>query len=187
MVTQMFCWSLSVQEAWAYNRRTRERFRAFEMRAVKSFLPLDGIQRESRTTVVQLTLHNVRMRTNFCVISDMFQDLCRSIATYRKTGNVSWFAGLVWVHSPSSRATTTESSGTDLSQLHFPGREFLYARLHVPTLLLRPRSLPYSKLAAATPPAKSVTVKTGPNTVGMIDERKTATSGSQESLDSCTA
>lgn len=54
----------------------------------------------------------------------------------------------------------------------------------LPTLLVRPSSLPYTTCTTATPAAKSVTVKTGPSTVGMIDERKTRTSGSQEILDS---
>ena len=51
--------------------------------------------------------------------------------------------------SPSNKATTTLNNGT--------------------TLLVRPTSFPYKIEAAATAAENSVTVRTGPSTVGMTE------------------
>ena len=54
---------------------------------------------------------------------------------------------------------------------------------HIPTLLVKPTSLPYQIAATATPPAQRLTTRTGPRTVGRIDPLKTRTSGNQDIFD----
>jgi hypothetical protein len=57
-------------------------------------------------------------------------------------------------------------------------------RVYSPTLFVRPTSLPHMSAATATLAAKSETDRTGPSTVGMMEEWKTRMSGSHEILES---
>jgi hypothetical protein len=84
---------------------------------------------------------------------------------------------------PSIKATTTLRSGTALHELIPDSARYLGG---LPTLLVNPISFPYSRAATATPAAQSVTLSTGPRTVGKIEPLKTRISGSQEILDSYT-
>lgn len=52
------------------------------------------------------------------------------------------------------------------------------------TLFVSPTSLSHHRLAAATPAENNVTVKTGPSTMGKIEDLYTTISGSHDSFES---
>lgn len=52
------------------------------------------------------------------------------------------------------------------------------------TLFVSPTSLPHHRLAAATTAENNVTVKTGPNTMGKIEDLYTTISGSHDIFES---